>query len=77
MSPSEPKLKRSPYLSQMTRTVDTDATSAAKLVSPWGIAVNGVDGAEREGGVARDFFALKRPEMAQHLAGECTFASCF
>jgi hypothetical protein len=60
----------------MTRTTDIDMSPAAKFVSPWGIAVNGIDGAEGEGGVARDFFELKRPEMAQHLAGECTFALC-
>ena len=69
MSQSESKLKRSPYLSQMTRTADIDLTMAATLSRPRGTSANGLDGAA-EGGVARDIFELKRPEISQHLTGE-------
>eukprot|EP00804_Cyclotella_cryptica_P002936 CCRYP_013301-RA/>CCRYP_013301-RA protein AED:0.00 eAED:0.00 QI:640/1/1/1/0.25/0/5/412/361 len=68
MSPLESKLKRSPYLSQMTRAADMQHTAAATLIRPSGTAANGDNEAVGEGGVARDFFELKRPEVLQHSA---------
>eukprot|EP00804_Cyclotella_cryptica_P002945 CCRYP_013302-RA/>CCRYP_013302-RA protein AED:0.08 eAED:0.16 QI:683/0.5/0.66/1/0.5/0.33/3/0/112 len=68
MSPLESKLKRSPYLSQMTRAADMQHTAAATLICPSGTAANGDNEAVGEGGAARDFFELKCPELLQHLA---------
>ena len=68
MTPTESKLKRSPHLSQMTRTTDT------KMMTMQSRRPGG--GGANDYGFAWDFFELKRPPASvpgeQHSSGGLT-----